>query len=86
MKCTLMHKRIPVAEIELDDAVGFIAGIESVHSPEHLPVGVRMENGICDRTAINEWWEKRSIPSNRYGIREALETLEITDTKMLLIR
>ena len=86
MKCTLMHKRIPVAEIELDDAVGFIAGIESVHSPEHLPVGVRMENGICDRAAMNEWWENRSIPSSRYGIREALETLEIADTKMLLIR
>ena len=25
MNCTLMHKRIPVAQMELDDATGFIS-------------------------------------------------------------
>lgn len=86
MKCTLMHKRIPVAEIELDDVTGYIVKIGTVFAPEHLPVGIPIKKGICDRAAMNEWWTDRSIPSSRSGVREALETLEIANTKMLLIR
>lgn len=86
MKCTLMHKRIPVASIELDDATGFIQKIGEIYAPEHLPVGIPIRHGIADRKALNEWWTDRSIPASRSGIREALETLEISNTKMLLIR
>ena len=86
MKCTLMHKRIKVAEIELDDATGSIQRIGTVYAPEHLPVGIPVRGGIADRAALNLWWTDRSIPASRSGVREALETLEITDTKMLLIR
>ena len=86
LKCTLMHKRTKVAEIELDDATGFIQKIGSVYAPEHLPVGVPVRKGITDRAALNEWWTDRSIPASRSGVREALETLEITSTKMLLVR
>ena len=32
MKCTLMHKRIAVAELELDDATGFIQKIKKVYA------------------------------------------------------
>lgn len=59
MKCTLMHKRIAVADIELDDATGFIQKIGTVYEPEHLPVGVRVKGGIADRTALNSWWIDR---------------------------
>lgn len=86
MKCTLMHKRIAVAEMELDDATGFIQKIGAVYAPEHLPVGIAVRNGAADRAALNEWWTDRSIPASRSGIREALETLEIASTKMLLVR
>ena len=86
MKCTLMHKRIPVAEIELDDVTGYIVKIGTVFAQEHLPIGIPIKKGICDRASMNEWWTDRSIPSSRSGVREALETLEIADTKMLLIR
>ena len=86
MKCTLMHKRIAVAEMELDDATGLIQKIGAVYVPEHLPVGIAVKNGAADRAALNEWWTDRSIPASRSGIREALETLEITSTKMLLVR
>lgn len=33
MKCTFMHKRTPVAELELDDMTGFIQKIGSVYAP-----------------------------------------------------
>lgn len=86
MKCTLMHKRIAVAELELDDATGFIQKIKKVYAEEHLPVGVPVKRGKVDRVALNEWWTDRSIPTSRSGIREALQTLDIANTKMLLIR
>lgn len=85
MKCTFMHKRLAVAELELDEA-GFIQKIISVYAPEHLPVGVSIRKGIVDRAAFNAWWTDRSIPASRSGIRDALETLDIANTKVLLIR
>lgn len=86
MKCTLMHRRVEVAKLELDDETGIIQKIESVMSAEHLPVGVPVKNGIADRHELNKWWADRSIPASRSGVREALETLNLTDTKVLLIR
>ncbi len=84
--CVLMHKRIPVAELRLDDATGIIQKIETVFSVEHLPVGISVKNNTVDRNSFNDWWTERSIPASRSGVREALETLGITDTKSLLVR
>lgn len=86
LKYTLMHKRIAVAEIELDDVTGFIQKIGAVFVPEHLPIGIPIRKGVADRAALNDWWTDRSIPASRSGVREAMETLEITSTKMLLVR
>ena len=86
MKCVLMHKRLAVAELELDETTGFILGIEKVYEPMHLPVGVSFKNGMADRGALNEWWTDRSIPASRSGVRVALENLNITNTKALLVR
>ena len=86
MKYTLMHKRIAVAEMEVDDATGLIQKVSEVYAPDHFPVGIAVKKGAADRAALNEWWADRSIPASRSGIREALETLEITSTKMLPVR
>ncbi len=86
MKCILMHKRIPVAEVEIDNDSGMIRKIGTVFNEQHLPVGVAAKRGITDRLALNEWWTDRSIPASRSGIREALETLDLPNTKSLLIR
>ena len=48
MKCNLMHKRICVVELELDDATDFIKKIGKVYESEHLPVGVPIKKGIVD--------------------------------------
>lgn len=86
MKCTLMHKRLAVADIELDDASGFIQKINKVYEPNHLPIGISYKKGIADRAAMNEWWTDRSIPASRSGVRAALEVLNVSNTKMLLLR
>ena len=86
MKYTLMHKRIAVAEMELDEVTGFILKISKVYEPNHLPVGIAFKEGKADRVAMNAWWTDRSIPASRSGVRNALEHLEISNTKMLLVR
>lgn len=86
MRCTLMHRSIPVAEFELDDATGFISRIYEVCAPEHFPVGISVKKGSADRAGLNAWWTDRSIPASRSGIREALEQMNIADTKLLLVR
>lgn len=86
MRCTLMHKRTAVGAIQLDDETGYIQRIGTLYAAEHLPVGIPIHKGIVDRAALNAWWTDRSIPASRSGVREALETLHIGSTRMLLIR
>ncbi|MBQ5335907.1 MAG: excisionase, partial [Oscillospiraceae bacterium] len=76
-----MHRSTAVAELSLDEDIGYILKIGDVFAPEHLPVGVGMKKGIADRAALNEWWMDRSIPSSRSVVREAMETLQIEDTR-----
>ena len=86
MECMLMHKRIPVAEVEIDSDSGMIQKIGTIYNAVHLPVGVPVRHGIADRSALNEWWADRSIPASRSGVREALEALNMSNTKSLLTR
>ena len=86
MNYTLMHKDIPVADLTLDEATGSIQRIDVLLHGVHLPVGVSVRHGVADRAALNDWWEDRSIPASRSGLREALETLGVASSKLLLTR
>lgn len=86
MNYTLMHKDIPVADLTLDEATGSIQRVDELLHGEHLPVGIPVQHGVADRAALNEWWEDRSIPASRSGLREALETLGVASSKLLLSR
>ena len=86
MKCVLYHRTIPVLQIELDDASGVIREIGDVYAREHLPLGVGFIQDRPDRSSLNAWWTDRSIPASRSGVREALETLGLANTKLLLTR
>ena len=84
-----MHKKICAAEIEIDEDTGVILRIDDVFAKEHLPLGVvhpfRHKETI-DKAALNSWWINRSIPASRMGINEALETLGIYNTELLLTK
>ena len=86
MEYTLMHKNIPVIEIDLDEATSSVQKICAVYHPEHLPLGTATKHGEVDRAALNAWWIDRSIPASRSGVRKALETLDLPNTQMLLTR
>ncbi len=86
INCTLMHKNTRVADLELDETEGTIYKIGNVYAAEHLPLGVVLKNGEPDKNEFNKWWVDRSIPADRSGVREALESLHIDNTKALLVR
>ncbi len=86
MKYILMHKNISVALLNLDESTGFIRKIDKLYDEKHLPYGVKVKNKIADRAALNDWWVDRSIPASRSGIVRALEILNLSSTRMLLLR
>lgn len=89
MKYTLMHKNVAVADIEIDEALGGVTKIRNITAKEHLPVGtirIQRDDEVVDRYAFNQWWTGRSIPASRMGVSDALETLGIYNTKLLLTK
>lgn len=81
-----MHKNVPVMDITLDEITGSIRKNGKLYNPEHIPVGVSVKKGIADRAALNEWWSDRCIPASRSGVTQALETLNVANTRMLISR
>ena len=81
-----MHKNIKVADIEIDIHTGVISKIKNLYNIEHLPLGVRIQKNIVDRTSLNNWWLERSIPSSRSGIKDALTSLGLSTTCSLLTK
>ena len=81
---TLMHKRIPVAELELDDTDCVIIGINKIFTSEHLPIGTMTKNNQADKLALNRWWRRRAISASRDGLRQALDEMDIPLSENLL--
>ncbi len=81
---TLMHKTTPVAEIFLKDATCMIEKIGEIFSVEHLPVGVRIKNGIVNRGELNAWWRNRAMPMERFRIRDLLYEMNVRTTRLFL--
>lgn len=84
MKYKLMHKNIPVMEIQLDDVTCSIVKTGTIYQAEHLPVGIQVSKGTVNRAALNEWWKGRAIPASRQGIRSILQELNVYTTESLL--
>jgi len=72
-----MHKKIPVAEMTLDDRLGVIISVDELYDSNHLPVGISTDNGVIDHTKMTKWWTRRSIPASRSGLRQLLEKLNV---------
>jgi hypothetical protein len=86
MQCTLMNKRTPVVELNIDVDTASILKVTEVIHQEYLPIGITITNGLPDRKSLNEWWRGRSIPASRSGIREALDIMNVSCTEQLLIK
>lgn len=70
--------------MNVDGITGGITETGILHTLERVPVGVGAEQGIVDRAALNNWWLGRAIPAGRYGLRDAMESLNVAAPQWLL--
>lgn len=80
----LMHKNIPVADLQLDTDTGVVRSVGHIYHEDHIPVGVQVSKGAVDRRALNTWWSGRAIPASRDRIQDALRELNLPTTQLLL--
>ncbi len=85
MICTLMHKNIPVVDMEILSDTGRIVKLSNLQTPERLPLGINTKAGL-DRKAMDDWWTSRSIPASRDGIRDALSMMDDCTTALLVLK
>ena len=82
---TLMHINEEVIDLYFDNQ-GYFKGVGTLYKDKHLPVGSLDEKGRVNASNLVEWWNDRSIPLTRSGIKEVLEKLDITSSQALLIK
>ena len=79
--CSLMYQNNKVVDLTVSLETGQIMSIGTPYLKELLPIGVGENlNNLLD------WWNDRSIPLTRSGIKDALEKLDISDPKALLLK
>ena len=86
MRYTLMHRKIAVAELEIDEDNATILGIGEVFAPTHIPIGIAVQNGRPEKKSLIEWRGGRAIPASRSGLRDALEILKVSYPQKLLTK
>ena len=79
---TLMHRDVKVMDVEMDEFAN-ITALGKIYHAEHLPIGTYNKIGV-DRKILNKWWMNRSIPASRQGIRDVLDTLDISTAQELI--
>jgi hypothetical protein len=83
MECTLMHKNIPVIDVEILTEAGAIVKLGNPQNHEHMPIGSLVKGNVSLK-AVNDWWKGRSIPASRDGIKEALRNMGVSSPEHLI--
>jgi hypothetical protein len=83
MRYDFMHKDIKVANLILGEDDGAIYKVENVRNLEHMPIGT-VRKGFLDGRAFKGWWNSRSIPASRSGIKDVLYELDYPSTILLI--
>ena len=82
---TLMHKNIPVANLEIIEEVGTVARVVEVFNIHHAPVGTTSNERI-DRVDLNNWLKRRSIPASRENLDQLMRDLNIINSQALSLK
>lgn len=82
----LRHKDIVVLDLEIDDDTGVILKVPQAHTPSHIPMGVRFQQGVIDKKALNHWLSGRNIPASRQNINHALDVIGEPSTQRLIAK
>ena len=74
MKCTLMHRELPVALLGVNDISGTVYRVDEIFHSEHLPLGSLGRTKKETAKNLNAWLSGRMIPASRSGFQQAMQT------------
>lgn len=77
---TLMNKNHPVVSFRYDCDIHAVVKIVDVHDLRYAPVALADSKGIVTRRALNDWWQRRTIPASRHQIQQLLDSLNLNST------
>jgi hypothetical protein len=78
-----MHKNIPVVEVEIDDTSGTMLKVGTVYDHTHAPF-ISIKKGQISDGILRLWWNGRSIPASRDGLKDLLEKVGLSGPQPLL--
>jgi hypothetical protein len=81
-----MHKNTSVIDLDIHRDRATVLKIGTIYDPLHIPVGIRINKGVPETSSLNAWWQGRSIPASRSGLREALELLNVPFREQLIMK
>jgi len=87
MKGTIMHKHVPVVDVNYSNLRGRIIKIGEIYNIEHLPLGITAfysSGEEIELDLLDEWWIGRSIPASRQGVDNLLQNLELRTPAKLI--
>ena len=84
----LMHKNIPVADLEMIEEEGLIVRVIDTHGIDHAPIATQNKqlNDRLDRKEINTWLRNRSIPASRQNLNNLFENLGVSNGAALALK
>ena len=82
----LMHKDIPVAEIDIDGN-GNLKHLTKILDAAHFPYGTSPRHGSNDPSGLIRWWSNRRIPISRDDLKniKGIRLLETATPGMILL-
>lgn len=86
LKYILMHREVPVCDIEISDVSSSIEKIIKLHNPEHLPLATLGASYDVDLKKLNKWYKGRSIPASRSGLCDALDIIGVEHSDDLILK
>ncbi|MDO5301279.1 MAG: hypothetical protein Q4E76_02080 [Tissierellia bacterium] len=83
VKYTLMNKNKPVLDFLYDMEAHRIVKILQSRELEFAPPAILDGNGNATRENLNNWWQRRAIPTSRCQIAQLMSRLNIESTLVL---
>ena len=86
-----MNKNWELAKIELSSG-GKINEIKDIYNTKAFPVGVIRKDLTASfmlkevKRNLDEWWQKRTIPSSRQGLIAVLQEFNVDTTSILAMK
>jgi len=85
MEYILMHKNVPIADLEIGDLIGKIKSVAEVYNINHAPVGTIVD-GNLNAEMLDVWWCSRAIPLSRKRLDFLMSYYNVISSYMLSVK